>query len=148
IVVHEPSHTLFEMWRANIIGTTFNGGCAAKWDLAKSYPANLRGDGCTSADAGGFPIAAMLFSADEVAAGDIPHAIRFILPNARMRAGVYVHPASHAGGPSGGPSLPPYGVRFRLRADYPLATLPSDAPRVLARAMQRYGMLLADGGNI
>jgi serine/threonine-protein kinase len=39
-------------------------------------------------------------------------------------------------------------VRFRLRADYPLATLPSEGARVVARAMQRYGMLLADGGNI
>jgi len=39
-------------------------------------------------------------------------------------------------------------VRFRLRADFPLATLPSDGARVVARAMQRYGMLLSDGGNI
>ena len=65
-----------------------------------------------------------------------------------MRAGVYVHPASHAGAPSGGASLPPYGVRLRLRADFPLATLPSEGARGVARAMQQYGMLLADGGNI
>src|SRR5258705_13136452 len=100
------------MWRANI-GTSFTGGCAAVWDLARAYPATLRGDQCSSADAGGFPIASMLFSADEVASGTIDHAIRFILPNSRMRAGVYVRPASHAGGPSGGANLPPYGVRFR-----------------------------------
>jgi hypothetical protein len=59
-----------------------------------------------------------------------------------------VHPASHAGGPQGAAPLPPYGVRFRLRADFPLASLPSDGARTVARAMQRYGMLLADGGNI
>jgi hypothetical protein len=149
IVVHRPTKTLYEMWRANISSTgTFTGGCAAKWDLTRAYPADLRGDQCSSADAGGFPMAAMLFSADEVASGSINHAIRFILPNSRMRAGVYVRPASHAGGPSGGASLPPYGVRFRLRANYPIASLPTEGARVIARAMQRYGMILSDGGNI
>ena len=73
----------------------------------------MRGDQCTSADAAGFPIAPMLFTADEVAAGEIAHAIRFILPNPRMasfpdgpdsntaRDPLYVRPATHAGGPSG-----------------------------------------------
>lgn len=148
IVVHRPTKTLYEMWRANIVGSTFQGGCAAVWDLTRAYPATLRGDQCSSADAGGFPIAAMLFSADEVARGSIDHAIRFILPNSRMRSGAYVRPASHAGGPSGGASLPPYGVRFRLRADYPIASLPTEGARVIARAMQKYGMILSDGGNI
>ena len=148
IVVHRPTKTLYEMWRANIVGSTFSGGCAAVWDLTRSYPATLRGDQCSSADAGGFPMAAMLFSADEVASGAINHAIRFILPNSRIRSGVFVRPATHAGGPTGGSSLPPYGVRFRLRADYPLASLPSEGARVIARAMQRYGMILSDGGNI
>ena len=118
------------------------------WDLTRAYPATLRGDQCTSSDAGGFPIAAMLFSADEIARGSIDHAIRFILPNSRMRSGVYVRPATHAGAPSGGSALPPYGVRMRLRADFPLASLPSEGARVVARALQRYGMILADGGNI
>jgi serine/threonine-protein kinase len=148
IVVHRPTKTLYEMWRANITSSTFFGGCAAVWDLTRAYPTTLRGDQCSSSDAGGFPIAAMLFSADEVARGSIDHAIRFILPNSRMRAGVYVRPASHAGGPSGGSSLPPYGVRFRLRSDFPLASLPNEGARVIARAMQRYGMILSDGGNI
>ncbi len=149
IVVHKDEQKLYEMWRANIVGESFDGGCAAVWDLAKSYPENLRGEGCTSADAGGFPIAAMLFSADEVAAGSIDHAIRFILPNERIRHLVYVHPGTHSTGPtSGDPDAPPYGVRMRLRADFPLDTLPSEGARVIARALQKYGMFLADGGNI
>jgi serine/threonine-protein kinase len=61
---------------------------------------------------------------------------------------VFVRPATHAGGPTGGSSLPPYGVRLRLRADFPLASLPSEGARVIARAMQRYGIILSDGGNI
>ena len=86
----------------------------------------MRGDQCTSADAAGLPIAPLLFSADEVAAGSIDHAIRFILPNSRIRAGVFVHPASHAGAPVGRPPRTvPYGARLRLRADYPVTGLPA-----------------------
>jgi serine/threonine-protein kinase len=148
LVVHEPSHKLYEMWRADVSGGVFHGGCAAVWDLDRSYP-DGRGENCTSADAGGFPVAGMLFTADEVAAGHIDHAIRFILPNSRIRRGVYVRPATHASRPlTGGPDAPPYGVRLRLRADFPMESLPSDGARVIARAMQRYGMLLADGGRV
>ncbi len=148
LVVHEPSQKLYEMWRADLAGDNFKGGCVAVWDLNRSYPGG-RGDNCTSADAGGFPVAAMVFTADEVARGSIDHALRFILPNSRIRRGVYVAPASHASDSlHGGPDAPPYGVRLRLRADYPLEALPSDGARVVARAMQRYGMLLADGGRI
>ena len=150
LVVYPPTNKLYEMYSASISGSTFSGGCVAVWDLTRAYPANLRGDGCSSADAGGFPISAMLFTADEVYAGEIPHAIRFILPNARIRGGgVYVHPGTHTtSATSGAADAPPYGVRFRLRADYPLASLPSAGAQVVARAMQKYGMFLADGGNI
>jgi serine/threonine-protein kinase len=147
-VVHDPTDTLYEMWRADIVGDDFDGGCLAVWDLVTAYPDDLRGEQCTSADAAGFPIAPLLISPDEVAAGTIEHAIRFILPNPRMRAGVYVRPATHAGGPSGPVTAVPYGARLRLRADYPLETLPNDGARTIARAMQTYGIVLADGGNI
>ncbi len=150
LVVHTPTNKLYEMWKANVENGTFYGGCTAVWDLNKTYPASLRGDGCSSADAGGFPIAGMLFTPDEVASGEIDHALRFILPNSRIRGGdVFVHPGSHTTeSTSGGADAPPYGVRFRLRADYPLANLPSEGARVIARAMQKYGMFLADGGTV
>ncbi len=148
LVAHAPSSKLYEMYGADISGGVFSGGCAAVWDLRRSYGPSLRGEGCTSADAGGFPIAAMLFSADEVVAGAIEHAIRFILPNDRIRHGVYAHPATHStGATSGGDDAPPYGVRLRLRASYPVGDL-SPGAAVIARAMQRYGMILADGGDI
>jgi len=117
--------------------------------MTRVYPPTGRGEQCTSADAAGYPIAPLLFDADEVAAGRIDHAIRFILPNARIRGGEYVHPATH-GTPatSGPPDAPPYGTRLRLRGDYPLASLPNDGARTVARAMQRHGMLLADGGQV
>ena len=137
------------MWRAHVSGGVFRGGCLATWDMTRAYPPSGRGEQCTSADAAGYPIAPLLFSADEVAAGRIDHAIRFVLPNETIRAGEYVHPATHGTRATrGGPDGPPYGSRLRLRANYPLDTLPNDAARVVARAMQRYGMLLADGGRV
>jgi hypothetical protein len=137
---------LYEMWRANIT-SSFQGGCLAVWDTTKTYDDTLRGDQCTSADAAGFPIAPLLFDADEVAAGSIDHAIRFTLPNDRVRKG-YVRPATHATNTTGGVNAPAYGVHLRLRADYPVASLPSEGARVVARALQKYGMYHADGGQI
>jgi len=154
IVVHRPSNRLYEMWRADVIGpgpaaSDFPGGCMAVWDLRNTYLENGRGQDCTSADGAGFPIAPLLFSADEVAAGHIDHAIRFILPNSRIRDNVYVHPATHSTFPtSGPPQSPPYGAHLRLRADYPIDSLDSEAEKTIARAMQKYGMFLADGGTL
>ncbi len=146
LVFDQAAGRLYEMWRANIT-TTFEGGCLAAWDTRAQYSPGLRGDQCSSADAAGFPISPLLFTADEVAAGHIDHAIRFILPNDRVKRG-FVHPASHGSSTTGGASAPAYGVHLRLRADYPLASLPNEAARVVARAMQKYGMYHADGGNI
>lgn len=148
IVVDRAANELFEMWRADIVGDVFNGGCLAVWEMDRVYGPEGRGEQCTSADAAGFPIAPLLFYPEEVAAGEIAHAIRFILPNARMRGGFYTKPATHAGGPSGPAPAPVYGSRWRLRADFDLSSLPSDAARTVARAMQRYGMALSDGGNV
>jgi serine/threonine-protein kinase len=149
IVVHHPSQKLYEMWRANIVNDVFYGGCLAVWDMTRLYGPAGRGENCTSADAAGYPIAPLLFTADEVSAGWIDHAIRYILPNSRIRNGVYVHPATHStSATSGGPDAPPYGAHLRLRADFPMETLPNEAARTVARAMQRYGMYLADGGTI
>ena len=153
---------LYEAYRANASGAGgLQSQCLAVWKLDQVYPADNRGEHCTSADAAGFPIAPLLFNADEVFAamqvanGDLGHAIRFILPNARMastvvggrRYGQYVRPASHAGGPSGPEGTVPYGSRLRLRADFPVNLYPP-AAQVILRTMQRYGIVLSDGGNI
>ena len=147
IVVEPDQAKLYEAYGANYDGNALSATELAVWDLSRVYPPSGRGDQCTSADAAGFPIAPLLFTADELAQGQINHAIRFILPNDRIEAGVFVHPATHAGGPSGPAAAPPYGVHLRLKASYDLSQLKPTA-RVVAAAMQKYGMFLADGGNI
>jgi hypothetical protein len=149
LVVATDEKKLYEVYNAT---GTASGGLTALaailWDLEKAYPDDLRGDQCTSADAAGLPMAGLLPTADEVAAGTIAHAIRFILPNERIKKGVFVHPATHAGSPkSDDPDAPPYGVRLRLKASFDEGPF-GPGERVVLRALKTYGMILSDGGNI
>lgn len=160
IVVED--NLLYELYSGDFDGSELNALCLAVWDTNVVYPSEGRGEHCTSADAAGFPIAALLPNADEVAAaaalpdGDLGHAIRFILPNAFMASDdslggndgkLYVRPASHAGGPNGPVDTVPYGARLRLRDDFAMGNY-NAAARVILRTMQRCGIVLADGGNI
>jgi hypothetical protein len=148
LVADRDEGKLYELYQANKVGDQMTAGGFFVWDLNKEYPDTLRGAQCTSADAAGFPIAALTPTADEVASGELNHALRFILPNDRMKEGVYVAPATHAGGPeSTDPNAPPYGVRLRLKADFDDSSF-SDPQKVVIKAMKTYGMLLSDGGEI
>jgi hypothetical protein len=150
---------LYELYQSNITGGLATGGsftatCLVVWDLTKDYwlaqvPPNFsRGDGCTGADAAGLPMAPLVLTKQELAAGEVKHALRFTIDNNRIAETVYVHPATHLGGPTGGTDMLPYGARLRLRADYDLASLPNAYARTVAKALQTYGMYLSDGGNI
>jgi hypothetical protein len=148
LVVDNVNHKLYESYQTTVANNILTSTCAIVWDLNKVYPANLRGDGCTSTDAAGFPVTPLLFTADEIKAGAINHAIRFILPNKEIAAGVYVHPATHIGGPSGPKaSAVPYGAHLRLKASTDISKL-KPAAKVVAQALMKYGMFLSDGGNI
>jgi len=148
LVVDTSSNKLYELYNATLAGAAFTARGAFVWDLTKQYPDSLRGDQCTSADAAGLPMAALLATSDEVANAEIPHALRFILPNARIKQQAYVRPATHAGGPSSSNAdAPPYGVRFRLKASFDETPF-NAGERVVLRAMKKYGMILSDGGNI
>lgn len=161
LVVHDQ--TLYEAYHVNADSpATLEAQCLVRWELNARYADVQRGEHCTSADAAGFPIAPLLLNSDEVAAaaqtadGTVGHALRFILPNARMAndpslGGVsgrlYVRPATHAGSPSGPSASIPYGSRLRLRPDFPLTGYNAAAQAIL-RSLMRFGMVLADGGNI
>jgi cellulose synthase/poly-beta-1,6-N-acetylglucosamine synthase-like glycosyltransferase len=148
IIVVDRSHgKLYESFNAHVAENAITAAFVAIWNLNRVYPPSGRGEQCSSADSAGFPIAPLLFNADEIAVGHIDHAIRFVLPNPRIRAHFYVHPATHAGGPRGPVNAPPIGARFRLKASYDVSQLMPEA-QVVARAMQKYGMFLSDGGNI
>jgi hypothetical protein len=115
-------------------------GSGAIWSLRSN---KLRPAGWTSADAAGLPIFPGLVRWDEVSRGRIDHALRFTVEDTRR---AYIYPARHYASDSNDPSLPPMGLRVRLRADYPIDGFPAQA-RVVLAALKRYGMIVADNGS-
>jgi len=133
------AYELFSLRRDGATG--WRAGAGAIWDLATGAP---RPAGWTSADAAGLPILPGLVRWDEVVGrGEIRHALRFTVRRTRR---AYLPPASHWASASTDPLDPPMGMRVRLRADFDLAPYPA-AARVVLRALQRYGMILADNGS-
>lgn len=141
IVVQQGSCTLFELYKAvpNNDGS-WNAVSAARFDLETH---ELRREGWTSADAAGLPIFPGLVRYEEVAQGEIRHALRFTAPRTRK---AYVWPARHFASDDRDEGLPPLGQRFRLRADFDISGY-SPANQVILRALKTYGMILADNGS-
>ncbi len=149
LLLARGEHRLYEMYHATIDSTgAFYAGCLALWDTSKVYDDHGRGDQCTSADAAGFPIAPLLFTAEEVKAGAINHAIRFAMPNDMIRQKKYVPPATHGTNTTGPATSMPYGAHLRLKTPYAGMSQLSAAAQVVAKALQTYGMFMADGGKV
>jgi hypothetical protein len=102
--------------------------------------------GWTSADAAGLPIFPGLARYEEAARGPggIAHALRFTVQRSRR---AYVPPATHWASSSTDASLPPMGMRVRLKASYVIPPTFSTATRALLTAMKTHGMLVADNGS-
>ncbi len=141
IVLDQDNCILYELYNAwPQSDGSWEADAGAIFPLA-SY--DLRPDTWTSADAAGLPILPGLVRYDEVASGRITHALRFTVPDTRR---AYIWPARHYASSLTGDEYPPMGQRFRLKADYDLSGLSPDA-QVIARAMQEYGIILADNGS-
>lgn len=140
LVVRSGTCELFELYRAFRSGAGWAADSGARFDLGSN---DLRPLGWTSADAAGLPILPGLVRYDEVAAGSIDHAIRITF--ARTQDG-YILPATHAASNRSDPTLPPMGLRLRLKAEFDVDSLTGQA-KVIAVAMQRYGVIVADNGS-
>jgi hypothetical protein len=143
IVVDTAAWKLYELWDAHPRdgGASWTAGSGAVFDLSSNA---LRPAGWTSADAAGLPIFPGLVRYDEaVGRRSIDHALRFTCPATRRG---YVDPARHFASSNASASLPPMGMRVRLRASFDTTAF-SPETRVILRAMMRYGMLLADNGS-
>ena len=131
---------LYELYDAHPGASSWTAGSGAIFDLSSDA---LRPAGWTSADAAGLPIFPGLVRYDEVAAGNIAHALRMTCP--RTRSG-YVSPARHQAGNGTDASLPPMGARFRLKASVDISGF-SPQLQVILTAMKKYGLFLADNGS-
>jgi hypothetical protein len=141
ILLDRDACRLYELYAlAPKPGGGWRAGSGAVWSLRSN---RLRPAGWTSADAAGLPIFPGLARWDEVRRGAIDHALRFTAPRTRR---AYVYPARHFASDATDPALPPMGLRVRLKASVDVASFPKQS-RVVLRALQRYGMILADNGS-
>jgi hypothetical protein len=140
LIVDRDTCTLYELYALHRTGGSWTAGSGAIWSLRSN---KLRPAGWTSADAAGLPILPGLARYDEVAAGAIDHALRFTAPDTRR---AYIYPARHFASDSTDPSLPPMGLRVRLKASVDIRGFPPQA-RVVLQALKSYGMILADNGS-
>jgi hypothetical protein len=138
LIVDSDSCRLYELF--SLHRSPWRAGSGAIWSLTSNA---LRPKGWTSADAAGLPILPGLVRYEEVAAGHINHAIRFTVSRSRR---AYVYPARHYASSLTSRSLPPMGLRLRLRRDFPVKSFPRQA-RVVLVALKRYGMIVADNGT-
>jgi hypothetical protein len=142
IVVDRATCTDYELFDAHPLngGHRWRAGSGAIFHLGSG---RLRPAGWTSADAAGLPILPGLAKYQEVAAGAIDHALRFTAPCTGAR---YVYPARHDAATCSGAFAPPMGLRVRLKRSVDIRGLPLQA-RIVATALKRYGMILADNGS-
>jgi len=139
LIVDRDACRLYELYALYPKGRGWRAGSGAIWSLRTN---KLRPAGWTSADAAGLPILPGLARYDEVRRGAIDHALRFTVQRTRR---AYVFPARHYASNSNDPSLPPMGLRLRLKASFDVSGFPRQA-RIVLVALKRYGMLVADNG--
>src|SRR3954451_18338406 len=137
IVVDRSRCRLYELFDAHPVsgGARWHAGSGAIFNLRSN---RLRPRGWTSADAAGPPVPPRLARWPEVARGVIDHALRFTAERTRR---AYVYPARHVASSSDDPSLPPMGLRVRLKAGVDIRGYPKQA-RIVLQALKAYGMIL------
>ena len=132
---------LYELGNAHLEnGGTWAADAATVWDMTMI---EMRPYTWTSADAAGLPIFTGLARYDEVAAGAINHALRFTVPKTRE---AFTPPASHWASSITDSNAPPMGMRIRLKASFNISSY-SATNQVILRALQHYGLILADNGS-
>jgi hypothetical protein len=140
LLLDKDACKLYELYALRKAATGWTAGSGAIFDLRSN---KLRPASWTSADAAGLPIFPGLARYDEVARGVIDHALRFTVQRTRRQ---FVYPARHFASSSDDPSLPPMGLRVRLKANVDISHFPKQS-RIVLQALKTYGMIVADNGS-
>ena len=140
LALDKDTSKLYELYSAYPGDNSWQAGSGAVFDIS-SY--TLRPAGWTSTDAAGLPVLPLLVRYQEIASGEIRHAIRFTVPQTQRK---YLWPARHYASTNTDDSFPPMGARVRLKADYDISGF-DPTNQVILRALKRYGMILADNGS-
>lgn len=142
LVVERGACRLWESFFAYQVKGRWSAYATAAWDLRSN---EMRPDTWTSGDAAGLPILPLLVRIDEAEAGLIAHALRVTFRDAVLDR-KHVWPARHSAGNTRAGGIP-FGALLRLRADFDIPFYWTAQARVIARAMQKYGLYVADIGT-
>jgi hypothetical protein len=137
LLVDRSRCRLYELFALRHENGRWAAGSGAIWNLRRF---RARPRGWTSADAAGLPILPLLARPGE---GPIRHALRMTVSETRS---AFVWPARHEASDRSDPSLPRMGERLRLKRSVDVSRFPRQARRI-ARAMQTYGLIVADNGS-
>lgn len=141
LVLDNANCFLYELFSSYPNGDgTWNADSTAIWDLASN---EQRPWTWTSADAAGLPIFPGLARYDEIAAGQIQHALRFTLSQSRA---AFTPPASHWASNSSDAFAPPMGMKLRLKSSFDISGY-STTNQIILTAMKKYGLIMADNGS-
>ncbi|WP_232664321.1 hypothetical protein [Pseudonocardia sp. TRM90224] len=138
-IVDSSTGCVYDFWGASGTGS----GLTAQWGNAMPVEGSgVYPDGLGSR-ASGISAAAGVITADELRRGSIEHALAFAYP--KTKAGGPVPPATKSDGTSTDPSALPEGARVRLDPAVDVTKLGLNRTELaIARALQRYGMILVD----
>lgn len=141
LAIDREQCVLYELFHAFPQENSWQASSGAQYDLRldDDHP-----EGCTSADAAGLAIFPGLVRYEEVVEqGEIRHALRFTVQNTQR---AYIYPARHFASSLSDETLPPMGLRFRMKQDYECGGYSAEV-QVICRALKAYGMLVADNGS-
>lgn len=145
MVLQQGSCQLFELYSWNPTSATTGWEALVEWDLAganNQIPDSLEVGSTTAA---GTPLLPGVIWPDEVAAGEIQHAIDIVMPGNAIAKCSYVHPASAGGWTETGTF--PYGGRLRLKASFDMSGFTGTQAIVVLKALQKYGMFNTDNSG-
>lgn len=153
IVIWQPSKdTIWELWNAHRVprdgcpwGNDRIHGWHAAWGGRIRHASTSRGveSAPTGATASGLPLIGGLIRLDEWRSGVIDHALAMAIPD--IQRDHFVAPATRTDGRYRGLNAIPMGTRLRIDPAVDVESLPmSPAGKAIARAAQRYGIVIRD----
>lgn len=139
IILDPTNKKLYEFFVMGRVNGKWKADQATIFDLSSN---KLRPAGWTSADAAGLPILPAVVRYDELAKGEIKHALRVTIQKSRK---AHVYPATHDASKHEDVNLPRMGERIRLKADFDTSNFSPEVETIL-EALKEYGMFVADNG--
>ncbi len=143
IMVAPVAGLIWETWQMRLTQSGWQASNGAKFNLGSN---GLRPAGWTSGDAAGLPMFPALVRYDECERGMVEHALRLVVAKTRRE---YIYPANHYASsiPASSINYPAMGQRLRLKASFVIPSSWTTEEKAVARALKKYGAIVADNGN-